>query len=103
MNPFKKIGSLEGLPTRKPVKSTEDIFEKVSANPKTVKQRQQNAEALKEYNENHEDDIFGEPLQSRSKPTLLKPSTKTLLSQDSDSDSEQDISVHSARTPMTCK
>jgi len=101
LNPFKKIASAEDLPTRKPVRSTEDIFEKVSANPKTVKQRQQNAEALKEYNENHEDDIFGEPITSRSKPALLKPSTKTLLSQDSDSESEQDISLHSARTPMT--
>eukprot|EP00090_Calanus_glacialis_P004741 TRINITY_DN13564_c0_g1_i2.p1 TRINITY_DN13564_c0_g1~~TRINITY_DN13564_c0_g1_i2.p1 ORF type:complete len:686 (-),score=226.94 TRINITY_DN13564_c0_g1_i2:189-2246(-) len=101
LNPFKRIGSMEGLPARKPVKSTEDIFEKVSANPKTVKQRQQNAEALKEYNENHEDDIFGQPLSTISKPTLLKASTKSLLNQDSDSDSEQDISVHSARTPMT--
>merc|ERR1719470_261254 len=101
LNPFKRIGSQEGLPVRKPVKSTEDIFEKVSANPKTVKQRQQNAEALKEYNENHEDDIFGQPLTTISKPTLLKASTKSLLNQDSDSDSEQDISVHSARTPMT--
>jgi len=102
LNPFKRAESSQGLIPHKPVKSTEDIFEKISANPKTVKQRQQNAEALKEYNENHEDDIFGGPIQSKSKPTLLKPSTKTLLSQDSDSDSEQDISVHSARTPMTC-
>ena len=53
-----------------------------------MKQRQQNAEALKKYNENHEDDIFGGPIQSKSQPTLLKPSTKTLLGQDSDSDSE---------------
>merc|ERR1719350_475399 len=101
LNPFKRTGSQEGLPVRKPVKSTEAIFEKVSANPTTVKQRQQNAEALKEYNENHEDDIFGQPLTTISKPTLLKASTKSLLNQDSDSDSEQDISVHSARTPMT--
>jgi len=102
LNPFKRTGSQEGVhPARKPVKSTEDILKKVSTNPKTVKERQQNAEAHKEYNEDHEDDIFGEPLKALSKPTLLKPSSKTLLSQDSDSDSEQEISIHSARTPMT--
>jgi len=99
INPFKK--SEESVPARKPVKSTEDILRKVSSNPKTVKQRQQNAEALKEYNEDHEDDIFGEPLPTMSKPSLMKPSTKTLLAEDSDSDSEQDISLHSARTPVT--
>jgi len=99
VNPFKK--SEESVPACKPVKSTEDILRRVSANPKTVKQRQQNAEALKEYNEDHEDDIFGEPLQTMSKPSLMKPSTKTLLAEDSDSDSEHDISLHSARTPVT--
>eukprot|EP00092_Neocalanus_flemingeri_P036852 GFUD01040113.1.p1 GENE.GFUD01040113.1~~GFUD01040113.1.p1 ORF type:complete len:1327 (-),score=341.09 GFUD01040113.1:265-4245(-) len=103
LNPFKRV-ELEDPPVRNIVKSTEDILEKMSANPKTVvKQKQQNVDALKEFNENHEDDIFDEPNKSKSKSTLLKPSTKTLLSQesDSDSDSEQDISVHSARTPMT--
>eukprot|EP00092_Neocalanus_flemingeri_P036853 GFUD01040114.1.p1 GENE.GFUD01040114.1~~GFUD01040114.1.p1 ORF type:complete len:1103 (-),score=286.31 GFUD01040114.1:106-3414(-) len=101
LNPFKRV-ELEDPPVRNIVKSTEDIFEKMSANPKTVvKQKQQNVDALKEFNENHEDDIFDEPNKSKSKSTLLKPSTKTLLSQESDSDSEQDISVHSARTPMT--
>jgi len=100
LNPFKKR-SEEIVQIRKPVKSTEDILGKVSVNPKTVKQRQQNAEALKEYNEDHEDDIFDAPVPSVSKPSLLKPSTKTLLTEDSDSDSEQDISLHSARTPMT--
>jgi len=99
LNPFKK--SEDTVPIRKPSKSSEDILRKVSVNPKTVKQRQQNAEALKEYNEDHEDDIFNEPLPSNSKSSLLKPSTKTLLTEDSDSDSEQDISLHSARTPMT--
>merc|ERR1719228_2909416 len=100
LNPFKKR-SEEIVPIRKPSKSSEDILRKVSVNPKTVKQRQQNAEALKEYNEDHEDDIFDAPVPSLSKPSLLKPSTKTLLTEDSDSDSEQDISLHSARTPMT--
>jgi len=99
VNPFRK--SEESVPKYKPVKSTEDILRRVSANPKTVKQRQQNAEALKEYNEDHEDDIFGEPLPTMSKPSLIKPSTKTLLAEDSDSDSEHDISLHSARTPVT--
>jgi len=100
MNPFKNVENVETVNIIKPVKSMEDILEKISANPKTVKQRQQNAEALKEYNENHEDDIFGGSSKPASKSTLIKSST-TLLSQDSDSDSEQDISVHSARTPMT--
>jgi len=99
-NPFKRR-SEDVEPVRKTVKSTDDIFGKVSVNPKTVKQRQQNAEALKEYNEDHEDDIFDAPAPSISKPSLLKPSTKTLLAEDSDSDSEQDISLYSARTPMT--
>ena len=101
LNPFKK--SEESVPARKPVKSSEDILSKVSLNPKTVKQRQQNAEALKEYNEDHEDDIFGELLPTTSKPSLIIPSTRTFLADDSDSDSEQDISLHSPRTPVTCE
>eukprot|EP00092_Neocalanus_flemingeri_P036847 GFUD01040108.1.p2 GENE.GFUD01040108.1~~GFUD01040108.1.p2 ORF type:complete len:277 (+),score=65.25 GFUD01040108.1:1051-1881(+) len=103
LNPFKKVVVEKDLPlpVRKHKKSTEEIFQQMSANPKTVKQRQQNAKALVEYNENHEDDIFGEPVTSKAKLPLLKPSNKkTLLSQDSDSDSEQDISVHSVRTPI---
>merc|ERR1712126_291852 len=56
---------------------------------------------VKTFKRSEEDDIFDEPLPSNSKSSLLKPSTKTLLTEDSDSDSEQDISLHSARTPMT--
>ena len=84
----------------KPSKDVGEILKKVSAKPKTVKQRVQNVEALKEYNENHEDDMFNEPAPN-SKSSMKISSLATLLSQDPDSESDNDISVHSARTPVT--
>jgi len=101
LNPFKKI-SLTTVVEQEPVKDVGEILKKVSAKPKTVKERIQNADAMKEFNENHEDDVFDVPSKKSSVLANLKVSTKsTLLSQDPDSDSDQDISVHSARTPVT--
>jgi len=98
LNPFSKLDTGRKSCTGKPVQSTEEILGKVTVNPKTVKQRQQNIEALKAYNKNHEDDIFGGSVGYSN--NILKPSSRTLLEEDSDSDSEQDISVHTARTPL---
>ena len=100
-NPFKKPSLVENdnNETEQPV-NVGEILKKISVKPKTVKQRLQNAEAMKEYNENHEDDIFGEQPSSKSSKISLKASKTTLLN-DPDSDSDQDISVHSARTPVT--
>jgi len=100
LDPFKK--TKETLPQPKvATKNTEEILSKVTVKPSTVKQRMQNAEALNEYNENHEDDLFGTGLpKAKVKKPLLKTSRNTLLSQDTDSESEADISRHSARTPI---
>ena len=100
LNPFKKPSEEVVNEPAKPSKDVGDILKKVSAKPKTVKQRIQNVEALKEYNENHEDDMFNEPAPN-SKSSMKISSLATLLSQDPDSDSDNDISVHSARTPVT--
>jgi len=101
LNPFKKISESTVI-EHQPTKDVGEILKKVSAKPKTVKERIQNSEALKEFNENHEDDVFDIPTQKSSVLGNLKVSTKsTLLNQDPDSDSDQDISVHSARTPVT--
>ena len=103
LNPFKKISESTVI-EHQPTKDVGEILKKVSAKPKTVKERIQNSEALKEFNENHEDDVFDIPTQKSSVLGNLKVSTKsTLLNQDPDSDSDQDISVHSARTPVTGK
>ena len=99
LNPFKRAS--EKSVNEPASKGVGDILKKVSAKPKTVKQRIQNVEALKEFNENHEDDMFGEPVTTSK--SSLKFSKSTLLSQDPDSDSDNDISVHSARTPVTGK
>merc|ERR1719264_2132306 len=61
LDPFKKPPEVVVNEPAKPSKDVGDILKKVSAKPKTVKQRIQNVEALKEYNENHEDDMFNEP------------------------------------------
>merc|ERR1719234_2358787 len=89
-------------PPPKPIKSTEEILAKMSTNPKTVKQRQANMEAMEEYNENHEDDMFGGASITavKSKGSLFKPSSKTLLA-DTDSDDDQDVTLCSAKTPVT--
>ena len=104
LNPFRKkpVPSAEKEAAKKPTKDIGEILKKVSANPKTVKQRLQNAEAFKNFNEDHEDDLFEEQSSARAGSGLLKTTTKsTLLSQDPDSDSEAEISIHSARTPVT--
>ena len=87
----------------KPIKSTEEILAKISVNPKTVKQRKANMDAMEEYNENHEDDMFGGGASItavKSKGSLFKPSSKTLLA-DTDSDDDQDVTLCSAKTPVT--
>ena len=94
LNPFRKVDPGREPCRGKQVQSAEELIGKVTANPKTVKQRQQNFEALKAFNKYHEDDLFG---------GIVGPSTKTLLKPslvEEDSDSEQDISVHIARTPL---
>ena len=103
LNPFrKKSAPPEKEAAKKPTKDIGEILKKVSANPKTVKQRLQNAEAFKHFNEDHEDDLFEEQSSARAGSGLLKVTTKsTLLSQDPDSDSDAEISIHSARTPVT--
>ena len=89
-------------PPPQPTKSTEEILAKMSTNPKTVKQRKANMEAMEEYNENHEDDLFGGASITavKSKGSLFKPSSKTLLA-DTDSDDDQDVTLCSAKTPVT--
>merc|ERR1712038_2001917 len=59
-------------------------------------------EAMEEYNENHEDDLFGggSITAVKSKVSLFKPSSKTLLA-NSDSDDDQDVTLCSAKTPVT--
>ena len=104
LNPFRnKSADAPKENVKKPPKDVGEILKKVSANPKTVKQRLQNVEALKNYNEDHEDDFFDEPVPGKTVSGSLKASTKsTLLSQD-ESDSDMDISLHAARTPVTGK
>ena len=104
LNPFRnQSGDAQKENVKKPPKDIGEILKKVSGNPKTVKQRLQNVEALKNYNEDHEDDFFDEPVPGKTVSGSLKASTKsTLLSQD-ESDSDMDISLHAARTPVTGK
>ena len=73
LDPFKKTKETLPLP-KVATKNTEEILSKVTVKPSTVKQRMQNAEALNEYNENHEDDIFGTglPKEKVKKPLLKK-------------------------------
>jgi len=99
LNPKKVLKKSEQPSQPKVTKSTEDILKKMSSNPKTVKQRQQNAAAHAELNENHEDDVFSDPLAGKSKSSLFKPISKNLL-EDSDSDADQDVTVCSAKTPV---
>jgi hypothetical protein len=84
----------------KATKSAEEILQKISSNPKTVKQRQQNVDAMNEYNEDHEDDLFADRLAVKSKGSLFKSSARTLLP-DSDTEGEQDVTLCSAKTPVT--
>ena len=70
---------------------------RILLNPKTIKDRQNNIEAVEEYNKNHEDDIF-EDIKSKGKKPLLK---KKNLLEDSDSKDKNEVSVHSAQTPLS--
>ena len=91
-----KVLAKPAPPPPKVTKSAEEILAKINVNPKTVKQRAANMEALREFDEDHEDDLFGD---KGSKANLVKKSTKTLL-QDSDSEDEQDVTICSAKTPV---
>ena len=71
--------------------------------PKTLKDLKKNAEILKAHNDNHEDDLFknkkATKSTSKAKP---KPQRASDILNDlfNDSDSEQNISLHSAKTPI---
>jgi len=91
-----KVLAKPAPPPPKVTKSAEEILAKINVNPKTVKQRAANMEAMREFDEDHEDDLFGD---KGSKANLVKKSTKTLL-QDSDSEDEQDVTLCSAKTPV---
>jgi len=76
------------------------VASRISLNPKTIKERQNNLEAVEDYNKDHEDDLFDDVASKGNKKPLLKTKTKNLL-EDSDSESENEISVHTARTPTS--
>ena len=65
-----------------------------------------NEEIFKAYNENHEDDLF-KPFPSKrasqglNLPNDHQPKASDILGELFDSDSEQNISLHSAKTPIT--
>jgi len=100
LDPFKKSSTVSVVREDDSAKKALAAVNKLTAFPKTIKDRQNNAEALNEYNKEHEDDLFGDSSSKKSKATLLKGSTKTLLNH-SDTDSENEVSVHSARTPLS--
>merc|ERR1712098_281814 len=60
LNPFKKISNTETEVSVEPVKHVDTILKKIKVKPKTIKDRIQNVDALDEYNENHEDDVFND-------------------------------------------
>jgi hypothetical protein len=56
------------------------LWEKLVAKPRTAKDRQRNAEVLRQYNRNHEDDIFAG-----------RAPTSDLLNFNEETDSENEI------------
>lgn len=80
----------------------------LNTKPKTVADMQNNDKILKAHNVNHEDNLFKT---STATGAVVKKSSKKaegnerkaadILGDLFDSDSEQNISLHSARTPIT--
>ena len=81
---------LDPKPNKTVKAKTNNLAEIVKTNPKTIKERMKNVEAMNEFNLNYEDDIFA--------CVSAKPLPKILLSQDSES--EVDVSIQVARTPI---
>jgi len=83
--------------------------ERLVSNPRTVAERRDNSRILQGLNFGHNDDIFNRGAQWQS--TSAEPTKKTsvngskkladgILNELFDSDSENDLSVHSSRTPI---
>ena len=85
-------------------------LDRLVANPKTVAARQMNTKILREFNRDHMDDIFdtgvvtsAKPRSSRGRPKARNSSSKkadNIIDDLFNSDSENDISIHSSRTPI---
>jgi hypothetical protein len=87
-------------------------LDRLVSNPKTVAERRNNAKILTNFNQGHSDDIFGAAPGAASSlspirllPQATKKSAKTvgaggILNELFDSDSENDLSIHSSRTPI---
>merc|ERR1719187_2653535 len=74
------------------------LLDELTLNPKTIKQRKTNAEILNDFNKDHEDDIFGGLGDSGDKGA---DRLCGVLGNLNDSDCENDISLHSSRTPVS--
>ena len=61
-----------------------------------------NEKILKSYNTNHEDDVFKKSKKSNRKSLPGKKANASAIANELfETDSEKDISLHSARTPIT--
>jgi len=86
-------------------------MKRMVANPTTIKDMRRNGDLMKEYNANHKDDLFGSTSEKvncktfekgpiSTKITDVKQGPRDILNELFPSDSETDISFHSARTPI---
>jgi len=98
-NPFRVDGAGDRL-TQITTKDKQP-FQNLKANPKSVKDRIRNAAILKDFNGDHEDDMFGISTKVGPKGDSVQVGTLGLLGSLDDSASDNDISVHSNRTPIT--
>jgi len=76
---------------------------KSKPNSKTAAGLRNTNQVLKEYNANHEDNLFkpNSTQNRKNQPSVSQPKAADILGELFDSDSEQNISLHSARTPIT--
>ena len=85
-------------------------MDQLVSNPKTLKQRRENAKILADFNRGHSDDLF----EAKKKGTKQLEANETAAGPSSgrknaneivneffnESDSENDLSIHSSRTPI---
>lgn len=93
-----------GASKSKSVKEPEEnvpLWGELIVKPRTAKDRQRNAEIFRAHNRNHEDDVFaGQQQQQEEASDGVQQQQHRLLNFSEDTDSENDISIHSARTPV---
>ena len=73
----------------------------LKSKPKTITDMMNNDKILREFNTNHQDNVFKKNNKQKAEKSKHQTTASAIRTELFDSDSEQDISLMSSRTPIT--